>query len=52
MNCPACNAPIPAALIVKEAASINGKRNRGKGSRPGAKGLVRNPAGRPAKKRI
>lgn len=44
MNCPHCNHPIPDAAVVKAAAAIIGKRKR-----PGAKGLVRNPAGRPAK---
>jgi len=41
MNCPHCNAPIPPDAIVKAAASINGRKNKGKGSRPGARGLVR-----------
>ena len=42
MNCPHCSKPIPAAAIVKAAASINGHK-----SRPGSTGLVRNPGGNP-----
>jgi len=49
MLCPHCHQPIEPELIVKAAASINARKNRGKGKRPGAKGLVRNPAGRPKK---
>ena len=51
MNCPKCQTPIADATVVKAAASINGKRNAGKGSRPGARGLIRNPAGRPPAKK-
>jgi hypothetical protein len=50
MNCPHCSAPIPDAVVVKAAASINARKNRDKGSRPCAMGLVRNPAGRPKRK--
>lgn len=46
MNCPTCSTPLPDTAIVKAAASINGKRSKGK-PRPGAKGLIRNPKGRP-----
>jgi len=45
MNCPHCSAPIPDAVVVKAAASINGRKNKGEGSRPGAHGFVRNPWG-------
>ncbi len=44
MNCPHCKQPIDPALVRKAANSIAGKADR-----PGAKGLVRNPAGRPQK---
>jgi hypothetical protein len=46
MICPQCQTPIADATVVKAAASINGKRNAGKGSRPGARGLVRNIYGK------
>jgi hypothetical protein len=49
MDCPHCGKPIPDAAVVKAAASINARKNKGKGSRPGARGLVRNPKGRKAK---
>ena len=46
MNCPHCHKPIDPALVRKAANSIAGKAKR-----PGASGLVRNPAGRPKIKR-
>jgi hypothetical protein len=55
MNCPHCLKPIPPDLILRERQSELAKRKRKpsdgrkKYSRPGAKGLVRNPAGRPKK---
>ena len=49
MNCPTCSTPIPDTAVVKAAASINGKRTKGK-PRPGAKGLVRNPTGKNQRK--
>jgi hypothetical protein len=42
MNCPHCHHPIDPALVRKAANTDAGKRKR-----PGAQGLVRNPAGRP-----
>lgn len=47
MNCPHCNHPIPDEAVISAAASINARKNAGK-KRPGAKGLVRNPKGRPS----
>jgi hypothetical protein len=49
MNCPHCLKPIPPDLILRERQSELAKRKRGKHTRPGAKGLIRNPAGRPKK---
>ena len=45
MNCPHCAQPIDPRLIRQAANADAGKRKR-----PGAKGLVRNPAGRPKKR--
>ena len=47
MNCPHCGKPIDHKLAAQALARLNA----GKGSRPGARGLVRNPAGRPRKPR-
>ncbi len=43
MNCPHCAKPIDPRLIRQAA---NKQAATGKGSRPGALGLIRNPAGR------
>jgi len=50
MLCPHCSNPIDLALLrqaVNKAAASGGK-----GSRPGAKGLVRNPKGRKKKSQL
>jgi len=44
MNCPKCGHAIPADLLLRER-----QREIASKKRPGAKGLVRNPKGRPAK---
>jgi hypothetical protein len=46
MNCPTCGTPIPPDLILHERQSELAKRKRPGHTRPGAKGLVRNPKGR------
>ena len=45
MNCPHCGKPI----TPKDAAQALARLNAGKGSRPGARKLVRNPYGRKGK---
>lgn len=42
MNCPHCHQPIPDALVIAERNKLAAGNKR-----PGAKGLVRNPKGRP-----
>ena len=44
--CPHCNQPIDRALVRKAANTDAGRK-----SRPGARGLIRNPAGRPPTKK-
>jgi hypothetical protein len=44
MICPHCSKPIDKRLVRQAA---NKDAASGKGSRPGARGLIRNPAGRP-----
>ena len=46
MNCPHCQQPITPAQI---ASALSNTAPKGKGARPGAHGLTRNPYGRKGK---